>query len=111
MEISPRQIGTDTLGEGPGSASAFKALRSCLVPQKQKIPLHAHPQPHSAHVKIRQKPALVHLPELPALDVAPPSRSITIGAEFNIARVATLAAVGSNWKAFTCVKKLKASLS
>lgn len=111
MEISPRQIGTDILGEGPGSASTFKALRSCLVPQKRKIPLHVHPQPHSAHVKIQQKLALVHLPELLALDMAPPGRSITIGAEFNIARVATPAVVGSNWKAVICIRKLKTSLS
>lgn len=35
MEIGPWWIGTGTLG-GPGSASVFEALRSCLVPQEQK---------------------------------------------------------------------------
>lgn len=111
MEISPRRIGTGTLGEGPGSASAFEALRSCLVPQEQKIPLHAHPQPHSAHVKIQQKPALVRPPEQPALDVAPPADPLQWELNSTLQgwqRQLWLAATG---RLSICVEKLKDSLS
>lgn len=107
MEISPRQIGTGTLGEGPASASAFEALRSCLVPQEQKIPLHGHPQPQFCSRKDTAEACSSPPARAAGSGCGTSGRSITIGAEFNIARVATPAVVGSNWKIVYLRKEIK----